>query len=80
VRPDPVGPVVLNLAGIAMLVAAWIGASGQTTLGPQIVFVNLGVAGVILALAGNLLYLFNARRIVLARRAVVSAHRRVRGA
>ena len=76
-RPDVIGPVTLNLVGIALIIAAWVGASAQAQFGPQIVYVNLGVAGAIVAGSGDALYLFQARRIVAARRAALGRHRRV---
>ena len=67
VGPDLVGPVTMNLVGIAIVLAAWAGASGQESLGPQLPYLNLGVAGAVIAAAGNVLYLIGFRGLVHAR-------------
>ena len=62
--PDLVGPVVLVLVGLAIIVAAWAAASGQDQLGDQLPYLNLGVAGAVIAAAGNVLYLRSYRDLV----------------
>jgi len=47
--PDVLGPVVCNVAGILLLVVAWVVTSGHPSFGAQLPSVNLGVAGVLLA-------------------------------
>jgi hypothetical protein len=63
-RPDATVAVVLNVIGVVALLLAWVGASGLATFEKQIVFVNLGVGGVIVAAAGDVLYLLAYRRAV----------------
>jgi drug/metabolite transporter (DMT)-like permease len=62
--PELVGPVVLVLVGLAVVVAAWAGASGQDKLGPQLPYLNLAVAGAVVAAAGNVLYLVGYRGLI----------------
>ena len=77
VLPDVIGPVVLELAGVLLIVLAWFGANGESTVAPQFVYLNLGVGGVVLAGTGNAIHLLGLRRAVRRRRADVSAHRRL---
>jgi hypothetical protein len=70
---------VLELAGILLLVLAWIGARSESSVAPQFVYLNLGIGGVVLAGTGNAIYLLGLRRAVRRRRADVSAHRRLSG-
>lgn len=62
--PDLVGPAVLVVVGLAIIVAAWAAASGQDQLGDQLPYLNLGVAGAVIAAAGNVLYLTSYRNLV----------------
>lgn len=78
-RPDSVGPMVLNIVGIGLLIAAWIGADGES-VASQLPFVNLGVVGVIVCGAGNALYLFGWRMAIRRRRRIVARHPHVAGA
>jgi hypothetical protein len=77
-RPDLIGPVVLNLAGILLLVLGWAGAQGQDLVGPQLPYVNLAVGGVILAGAGNMLHLLTWWRALRWRRLLLTGHRTIR--
>lgn len=77
-RPDVVGPVVLELAGVLLIVLAWFGAHGESTVAPQLVYLNLGVGGVVLAGSGNAVHLLGLRRAVRRRRAELTDHRRLR--
>jgi energy-converting hydrogenase Eha subunit C len=54
--------VVLNVAGLALLVAGWVAVSGRVTLAAQAPYINLAVAGLLLAGIGNALYLMAMRR------------------
>src|SRR5947207_2668862 len=57
-----------TFAGAVMLLIAWWGASGTTQLGAQLAWVNVAVAGVILAGTGNAIWLLHGRRSVTLRR------------
>jgi hypothetical protein len=61
---DALGPLVLNLAGFGLLIAAWVAVSGRTTLSAQFPFINLAVAGLLLAGVGNALFIMGQRRLV----------------
>lgn len=61
---DALGPLVLNLAGFGLLIAAWVAVSGKTTLATQVPFINLAVAGMLLAGVGNALFIMGQRRLV----------------
>ena len=58
---------VCHAVGVLLMVAAWIGASGATTLPRQAPFVNLGVVGLLLTGCGNAHWLARAHRDVEAR-------------
>lgn len=62
--PDVAGPVVCNVAGILLLSVAWAVASGHPSFVAQLPSVNLGVAGVLLAGAGDVVYLVGTRRLL----------------
>jgi hypothetical protein len=66
--PWRIGDLVLlylvNLAGLILILVAWFEASGDLTIRAQIPWVNVGVAGIIVAGAGNLLWLLTGRRAV----------------
>jgi hypothetical protein len=53
-----------NLAGLVLILLAWFQVSGQVDLGSQMRWLNAGVAGVIVAGAGNVLWLMAGRRRV----------------
>jgi hypothetical protein len=75
--PDVLATLLCNAVGIALLIASWVAASGQPAVGPQLPYVNLGVAGVIMAGAGDALYLHAMTRVVTRRRARLQQHRRL---
>ena len=54
--------VVLNVAGLVLLVAGWAAVSGEVSLADQAPFLNLSVAGILLAGIGNALYIMAIRR------------------
>jgi hypothetical protein len=54
--------IVLNLVGLALLVAGWAAVSGKVTLAGQAPYLNLSVAGILLAGIGNGLYIMATRR------------------
>lgn len=62
--PDVAGAVVCNAAGILLLAVAWAVTSGHPSFGAQLPSVNLGVAGVLLAGAGDVVYLVGTRRLL----------------
>ena len=54
--------IVLNVAGFALLVAGWAAVSGRVTLADQAPYLNLALAGLLLAGIGNGLYIMATRR------------------
>lgn len=54
--------VVLNLVGLALLVAGWAAVSGRVTLSEQAPYLNLAVGGILIAGIGNALYIMATRR------------------
>ena len=54
--------VVLNVVGLVLLAAGWASVSGKVTLADQVPYLNLSVAGILLAGIGNALYLMATRR------------------
>ena len=61
-RREALPTVVLNVAGLALLVAGWVAASGRVTLADQAPYLNLAMAGLLLAGIGNGLYIMATRR------------------
>ena len=61
-RREALPTVVLNVAGLALLVAGWVAVSGRVTLADQAPYLNLALAGILLAGIGNALYLMATRR------------------
>jgi protein-S-isoprenylcysteine O-methyltransferase Ste14 len=59
--------IVLNLAGLVLLVLGWVAVSGKVTLSDQAPYVNIALAGLLLAGVGNALYLMATRRTLEAR-------------
>jgi hypothetical protein len=66
--PWRIGDLVLvylvNLAGLVLILIAWFEASDLLTIRAQIPWVNVGVTGIIVAGAGNVLWLLTGRRSV----------------
>jgi hypothetical protein len=54
--------VVLNVVGLVLLAAGWAAVSGKVTLADQAPYLNLAVAGILLAGIGNALYIMALRR------------------
>jgi hypothetical protein len=54
--------VILNAVGFALLVAGWVAVSGRVTLADQAPYLNLALAGLLLAGIGNGLYIMATRR------------------
>jgi hypothetical protein len=54
--------LVLNVVGLLFLAAGWAAVSGQVTLRAQVPYLNLAVAGILLAGLGNALYIMALRR------------------
>jgi hypothetical protein len=50
--------------GVLLVVVAWIGASGERQLSPQVVWVNLAVVGSAIAAVGQATWLLQGRRAV----------------
>jgi hypothetical protein len=61
-RKAAVPTVVLNVVGLVLLVAGWATVSGKVTLAGQAPYLNIAVAGLLLAGIGNGLYLTATRR------------------
>ena len=53
---------VLNTVGLVTIVTGWLWASGETVFDDQFPATNLAIAGLMMALAGNLAWLFAGRR------------------
>jgi hypothetical protein len=62
--PDLLLLYLANLAGLLLIVTAWFEASGATSQDTQILWLDVGTAGVIVAGAGNVLWLLSGRRQV----------------
>jgi hypothetical protein len=62
---------VANVVGSVLLVVAWLRASGAASLAAQVVWLDIGVAAVIVAGVGNVAW------VVSARRAIVASRRRI---
>ena len=54
--------VVLNVVGLLLLVAGWAAVSGKVTLSDQAPYLNIALAGLLLAGVGNALYIMATRR------------------
>ena len=61
-RRESLPTVVLNVAGLALLVAGWAAVSSRVTLADQAPYLNLAMAGLLLAGIGNALYIMATRR------------------
>ena len=61
-RNESLPAVVLNLVGLGLLIAGWAAVSGRVTLAGQTPYLNLAVAGILLAGIGNALYIMALRR------------------
>jgi len=68
-----------EVAGIVLVIVAWIAASGQVQLAAQLPYVNLGAGGVIMAGAGDVIYLISARHLLARRIAGVAGRLRPPG-
>jgi hypothetical protein len=66
-RREALPTVVLNVAGLALLVAGWVAVSARVTLADQAPYLNLAMAGLLLAGIGNGLYIMATRRTLEAR-------------
>ncbi|MGH9009404.1 MAG: hypothetical protein ACRDYF_06080, partial [Acidimicrobiia bacterium] len=66
-RPDTARLQTLVAIGAGALGISWFGASGQSDIGSQFVFVSLSVFGVYLGMAGVAGWLLGGRRTVMAR-------------
>jgi hypothetical protein len=66
--PWQVGDLLLlylaNVSGLLLIVVAWFEASAAVSQDTQIVWLDIGITGVIVAGAGNLLWLLTGRRAV----------------
>ena len=61
-RRSALPTVVLNVVGLALLIAGWATVSGEVTLADQAPYMNLAFAGLLLAGVGNALYIMATRR------------------
>ena len=53
---------VLNAVGLLTILTGWVWASGETVFDDQFSATNLAIVGLMVALAGNLAWLFAGRR------------------
>ena len=72
-RRAAIPTLVLNLVGLLLLVAGWATVSGKVTLADQAPYLNIAVAGLVLAGVGNALYVMATRRTLEERLRSVSA-------
>jgi hypothetical protein len=61
-RRSALPTIVLNVVGLILLVAGWATVSAEVTLADQAPYLNIAVAGVLLAGIGNALYIMTTRR------------------
>ena len=61
-RKETVPTVVLNVVGLVLLVLGWAAVSGKVRLADQAPYMNVAVAGLLLAGVANALYLMALRR------------------
>ena len=61
-RKEALPTVVLNVVGVVLLALGWLGVSGKVTLRAQAPYLNLALAGILLAGLGNALYIMALRR------------------
>ncbi len=73
--PNPLVAVVFNLAGLIAIAGSWVEASGKVRLSDQLAWLNLGIGGLVLMLAGNAAYLTTFRRAVRRRISAVNLGR-----
>jgi hypothetical protein len=71
--PDAVVPLVLTVVGIALVIGAWVAVSGEPSFSRQLGYVNLGVAGLVVAGVGQVYFLVSRRRAVRTRIASMGA-------
>jgi hypothetical protein len=69
--------VVVQVVALALILVAWYWGSGELTVNEELSWLNLGLLGVGLSMAGNVLWLALARRsIVIARHHILPLPRR----
>jgi hypothetical protein len=61
-RKGALPTVVLNVAGFVLLALGWAAVSGKVTLADQAPYLNVSLAGLLLAGVGNALYVMATRR------------------
>ena len=61
-RREAVPTLALNVAGLMLLVLGWVAVSGKVRLSDQAPYMNLAMAGILLAGIGNALYIMALRR------------------
>jgi len=61
-RREALPTVILNVVGLLLLALGWAAVSGKVTLADQAPYLNLAVAGILLAGIGNALYIMALRR------------------
>jgi hypothetical protein len=62
--PDLLRLYLANISGMLLIVVAWFEASGAASQDAQILWLDVGIVGVIVAGAGNVLWLLTGRRAV----------------
>ena len=61
-RRSALPTIVLNVVGLVLLIAGWATVSGEVTLADQAPYLNIALAGLLLAGIGNALYIMATRR------------------
>lgn len=61
-RPELLNALVLNAAGFAAIIGAWIAVSGNVVFAGQLPGLNVAVGGLILVIAANGVHLVSFRR------------------
>ncbi len=61
-RREALPTVIVNGVGLLLLALGWAAVSGKVTLADQAPYLNLAVAGILLAGIGNALYIMALRR------------------
>lgn len=62
VAPSPLPAIVAAVAGLAMVIGAWIGVGGEPSFARQVGYLNVAVGGIVVLVGGAGVYLVEYRR------------------